>query len=147
MDVSSITDYLYLGARPQEGEAKELERLGIKLVISMLHDHFWHELKNRPFAFVRLPTVDFPLIPIPVKTLYKGVLVAQAVIKQGGKVLVYCKMGRHRSVAMASSILISQGYSAQEAMKLIDRQRPVADPYMFHIKRQILKFEKFWNSR
>lgn len=147
MDISAITNYLYVGARPPKEEAGQLGLLGVKLVISMLHDHFWKGVNPTLFSFLRLPTIDFPLTPIPVKTLYRGVLAADAVIKDGGKVLVYCKFGRHRSVAMASAILISQGFSAEEAMKLIDRQRPAADPYIFHIKRQILKFEKFWRNQ
>jgi hypothetical protein len=47
---------------------------------------------------------------------------------------------------MAACILISQGYSADEAMGLIKEQRDVADPYAKHIQRQITKFEKYWHE-
>ena len=64
-----------------------------------------------------------------------------------GVVMVYCKGGVHRSVAMACCILISQGYSAEEAMALVKERRPVADPYTEHFKARILKFEDEWKAK
>jgi hypothetical protein len=49
-------------------------------------------------------------------------------------------------VAIGASVLIAQGYRAREAIRLIKARRPVADPDAWHIKRQILKFEKTWNQ-
>lgn len=60
--------------------------------------------------------------------------------------LVFCEGGRHRSVAMTSCILIGQGYSANDAMQLIGSKREVADPYAWHIQRQIRRFEALWKS-
>lgn len=88
-----------------------------------------------------LRAFDFPLIPIPLKTLSRGVEAALPVIQDGYRVLVFCEGGRHRSVAMASCILIGLGYSADDAMDLISRKRGVADPYAWHIQRQIRRFE------
>jgi hypothetical protein len=94
-----------------------------------------------------LRTFDFPLIPIPLKTLKRGVEAALPVIHDGGRVLVFCEGGRHRSVAMACCILIGQGYPADEGMQLVSSTREVADPYAWHIQRQIRRFEAFWRSR
>jgi hypothetical protein len=69
---------------------------------------------------------------------------ALPVIENGGRVLVFCEGGRHRSVAMASCILIGLGYSADEAVELIRTKREVADPYAWHIQRQIRRFEARW---
>jgi hypothetical protein len=82
-----------------------------------------------------LRTFDFPLIPIPLKTLTRGVDAALPVIQDGGRVLVFCEGGRHRSVAMARlkrlrhCILIGLGYSADGTMELVSNKREVADPY------------------
>jgi len=65
----------------------------------------------------------------------------------GGKVLIYCRGGIHRSVAMASCILIARGMAADEAMALITAHRPVADPHAPYIERRIRAFEKDWLSR
>jgi hypothetical protein len=43
--------------------------------------------------------------------------------------------------------LISQGYTAEEAMALVKERRPVADPYTDHFKKRILKFEEEWNTQ
>ena len=68
-------------------------------------------------------------------------------IERGDKVLAYCQAGRHRSVAMGAAILIGMGHTADEAMALIARRRPVADPYAGHIEGQIRKFEALWRGR
>jgi hypothetical protein len=45
---------------------------------------------------------------------------------------------------MAAAVLIGQGNSADEAMQLISSKRSKADPYAWHIQRQIRKFEEVW---
>ena len=94
-----------------------------------------------------LRTFDFPLLPIPLRTLNRGVEEARPVIEEGHRVHVFCEGGRRRSVAMASCILISQGLSAGEAMDLIKERREVADPYIWYIQRRIRKFERYWRER
>jgi hypothetical protein len=93
-----------------------------------------------------LRTFDFPLLPIPLRTLHRGVEAALPVIQAGRGVLAYCHGGRHRSVAMASAILIARGYPAQEAMQLVSNRRAEADPWAGHIQRQIRKFEDYWQE-
>jgi hypothetical protein len=122
--------------------------MDIRLAISMIaHLRPPKALRNSSIEVLHFRTFDFPLLPIPVKTLTRGVKSALPVIKDGHIVLVFCEAGRHRSVAMAASILISMGLSAGEAMDLIQEKRRVADPYASHIQRQIRKFETVWNQR
>jgi hypothetical protein len=45
---------------------------------------------------------------------------------------------------MVSSILIGLGYSADEAMELVSSKREAADPYAWHVQRQIRRFETYW---
>ena len=47
---------------------------------------------------------------------------------------------------MGTAILIAQGYSAEEAMDLIQEKREVADPRVWYIRRRIEQFEKTWNE-
>jgi protein-tyrosine phosphatase len=79
--------------------------------------------------------------------LRRGVEAALPVIEHGQSVLIHCKAGVHRSVAMTTCILIAHGYAADEAMKLIVEQRPVADPYAPYILSRILAFERDWHKR
>jgi protein-tyrosine phosphatase len=79
--------------------------------------------------------------------LKKGVHAALPVIEGGSAVLVHCKAGVHRSVAMASCVLIGKGYTADEAMQLIKEKRAVADPDVGYIQKRIRKFERQWPNQ
>ena len=135
---------MYIASRIKGADLEAILQLDPDLIISMI-------VQRRPpkaltaegLEVLWLRTFDFPLIPIPLKTLKRGVEAALPVIQEGGRVLVFCEGGRHRSVAMASCILIGQGYSADEAMQLISSKRVMADPYAWHIQRQIRRFEAF----
>jgi len=148
MDISPITKHLYIASRVKDEDIEAIRQLGPDLIISMI-------VQRRPpktltaegLEVLWLRTFDFPLIPIPLRTLKRGVEAALPVMQNGGRVLVFCEGGRHRSVAMASCILIGQGYSADDAMQLISSKREVADPYAWHIQRQIRRFEVSWRSR
>jgi protein tyrosine phosphatase (PTP) superfamily phosphohydrolase (DUF442 family) len=147
MDISKITEYLSLSSKVTKKNVDEVLELDLRLVISMIVQRKPPEaLEQPPRSVLWLRTFDFPLIPIPVRTLNRGVEVALPVIQDGHRVLVFCEGGRRRSVAMASCILIGKGYSADEAMRLIKEQRDVADPYAWHIQRQIRKFESYWHE-
>ena len=83
---------------------------------------------------------------MPMSRLRRGVETALPVMASGGRVLTFCKSGIHRSVAMASAILIAMGHPADEAMDLVSENRAAADPRARHIQRQIRKYEAFWQQ-
>ena len=147
MNISQITDHLFIAAHPGDEHAEDIEALGVRLILNMI----WHRpakpLTQPPFHMLTLRTFDSPRLKISVRTLQKGVEAALPVIAAGDKVLVYCREGRHRSVAMTSCILIGQGLSADEAMQLVKARRPVADPYAPHIESQIRAFAEMWQGR
>ena len=82
---------------------------GVRLIVSL--PLYWPPLvyTRPPFTFVHCPTIDSPLTPIPIFMLRRGVRAALPVIEHGGAVLIHCKAGVHRSVAMATCILIAHG--------------------------------------
>ncbi len=147
LDASAITDALYIAARPRRHHVSGVRELRIDLVVSMIWFRPASELMRPPFQLVRLPTIDNPLFPIPLWMLRHGVEAALPVLNQGGRVLVYCLAGRHRSVAMACCILIALGMTADDAMRLVITRRPVADPHAPHIERRIRAFEQDWFAR
>lgn len=146
-DISAITDQLFIASRPHSSHVEEVRGLGVDLVLSMIWFAPPRALAQPPFRLLRLPTIDFPLFPIPLAALRMGVAAALPVMDSGGSVLAYCARGRHRSVAMASAILIARGMSADEAMDTIVVHRPVADPRAFYIERRIRAFERDWRRR
>jgi len=145
MDFSPITDTLFIGTTPKSEAYDLLRELGVGLVINMRWERRpYRDLHTSPIPTLWLPTFDTPLIPIPVRVLVRGALAARETLSQGKKVYVHCQMGRHRGVAIGSAVLIAQGYEAEEAMRLIQQKRPVADPGAWYIRRQILRFERAW---
>jgi protein-tyrosine phosphatase len=124
----------------------EIVGLGVRLVLSMHWMRPTKMLGKPPVELLWLPTFDVPFLPMPIKTLKKGVKAALPVIEEGGSVLVHCKAGIHRSVAQAACVLIGMGYPADEAMQLIKEKRAVADPDAKHIIKRIRKFETDWQT-
>jgi hypothetical protein len=143
-DVSAITESLFIARRPRTRNVEHIRALQVDLVLSMIGFAPPRELAKPPFRLLRLPTSDNPLFPIPLPILRRGVCAALPVLEAGGRVLVYCRAGRHRSVAMVACILIAQGMTAEEAMDTIVARRPVADPHARHIERRIRAFEQDW---
>ena len=145
-DISQITETLYISAWPRGEHADEIRALGVRLILSM---HWRRPVKtvgHPPVRLLWLPTVDTPLTPMPIFVLRRGVEAALPVVQQGMSVLVHCKAGVHRSVAMACCVLIGTGYTAEAAMRLVKDRRAVADPDVWYIRRRILKFEQEWAS-
>ena len=148
LNVSRITDYLLISTRLREEDLAAIRELDVRLIVGMIAGQPPpRRLAELEIDILWLGTFDFFLLPIPLATLHRGVDAALPVIRRGHQVLVYCQAGRHRSVAMGAAILIGMGHSADEAMELIVRQRPVADPGAWHIRRQIRRFERSWRQR
>ncbi len=146
-EYSQITDNLYIAAWPTGEDYDVLRDLGVRLVINMDWVPADEKLNVAPLKILALTEIDTPLTPMKTENIWKGVNYAQRIFDEGGAVMVYCKGGIHRSVVMACCILVSLGYSAEEAMALVKERRPVADPYTDHFKSRILKFEEEWNAK
>jgi hypothetical protein len=146
IDISKITDYLYVGSRIGEEHADEIKLLKFDLIISMIAQEKLHDVYlQAPFNSLWIATYDNFLRPISVDKFLKGVNAALPVIEKKGKVLVFCMQGRRRSVAMASAILIALGHTSGEAAELLIKNRSVATPHWWYIKMQIRHFENYWH--
>jgi len=147
MDFSPITSDLFIGTMPSIADYDELRGLGVRLVINMRFSRGpMPDSHHSPIRLLWLPSIDSPLFPISIQKLIRGAQAALETIRDGGKVYTHCAYGRHRGVAMGAAILIAQGHSPEEAMRLIAARRRVADPYAFYIKSRILKFANQWNG-
>ena len=146
-EYSQITDQLYIAAWPTAENYEVLIALGVRLVINMDWVPADEKLSEPPLRVLALTEIDTPLTPMKMENIWKGVNQAQEIFQEDGVVMVYCKGGVHRSVVMASCILISLGYSADEAIARVKERRPVADPYSEHYRKRILKFEEEWKAQ
>ena len=148
IDISKVTEYLYVGSRVGKEHADELKVLNFNLIISMIGQLPPDEIYTLPpFKTLWIKTYDTFFTPISIKKLLVGVEASLPVIKNKGKVLVFCMQGKRRSVAMAAAILISMGYSDEQAIDLLSTTRTVADPRRWYIHRQIKAFEKYWQKK
>ncbi len=145
MDFSEITKDLYIGTTPDAQDYNNLRELGVRLVINMRFARGPRpDLHPDALNFLWLRSIDSPVFLISLQKLLQGTHIALETIRNGGKVYSHCARGRHRSVAMGAAILIAQGYSSDDAMHLIKKQRPISDPDMFYIRRRILQFARLW---
>lgn len=148
MDFSEISSDLFIGTTPNAANYDRLRVLGVRLVINMrVTRPPFRDLHEPPLDFLWLPSADTMFLPIPVFTLMRGAKKALKTIEGGGKVYVHCAAGRHRGVAMGAAILIAQGYDAESAIRQIKARRSFADPDIFYIRSQILKFELAWEKQ
>lgn len=148
MNYSKINDHLYTGTAPKDKDYDTLREFGVELVINMvLVSPPKRDICTPPMRSLWLPTIDSPLFPLPIQVMQKGVQEAVKVIDSGGVVYTHCSKGRHRGPAMAACILIAQGMSAEQALQLIKRQRPISDLNIWYIKRRIVKFENTWKDQ
>ena len=133
-----------MGTTPHRHDYNLLKELGVKLVINMRAGKKVRRIKTLPMPIVWVPTLDSRFFPIKPSRLIQAVGLCQNVIRDSGKIYVFCRVGRHRSLVMCAAILISQGYTAEEAMHLIKSKRAAADPNASHIKKAVYRFEKWW---
>jgi protein-tyrosine phosphatase len=148
IDISKITEYLYVGSRVGKEHADELKVLNFNLIISMIGQMPPDEIYTLPpFKTLWIKTYDTFFTPISIKKLLVGVEAALPIIQNKGKLLVFCMQGKRRSVAMAAAILISMGHTGEQAIDLLTTARTVADPRRWYIHRQIKAFEKYWRKR
>lgn len=146
-EYSRITDQLYVAAWPVGENFAEIVDLGIRLVINMDWVPPVPKLGEAPLRLLTLETRDTPLTPMPMEKIWTGVKAAVETIEADDKVMVYCKGGVHRSVVMACCVLIAQGFSAEEAMRLVKEKRPAAKPDDGHYKKAIEDFEVAWKGQ
>jgi protein tyrosine phosphatase (PTP) superfamily phosphohydrolase (DUF442 family) len=147
MDYSKINDELWIGTTPAAADYDLLRSLGVGLVINMrIEKRPEPDMHPFPLKFLWLPTVDWPLFPIPMDKLKRGAQYALETILSGKSVFAHCAGGRHRGVAMGAAVLIARGMDPEEAMRLIASRRSVADPQVFYIRSRILRFAQLWNG-
>lgn len=148
LDHSQITSTLYIGITPSNDDMAMLSTKGVRLLINMRIER---PIVTRPWqrvpALLWVPSIDYWLFPIRPWYIRRAVRRALRAMDAGYSVYCCCQKGRHRSVLMAACILVAQGSSVTQAMAVIKRARPVADPEAPHIYRGITAFAASWNRQ
>ncbi len=144
LDYSQITNNLYIAAWPTKCHREKIISLEVKLVIATILESIDKELDEPPLTLVHTRGTDIgSRLIYPMGQLMKGVKPAVATIQNGGKVMVFCKAGKHRSATMTACVLVGLGHSTDEAIKIVEAGREQADIKETH-RKTIEKFEQAW---
>lgn len=123
LNVSKIDDLLFVGGQFTPAEWRELYALGIRAVLSLqaeYEDVFEGPLPQRT---LRLLVQDYTAPTI--EQLRQAVDFINECRTEKLPVFVHCHAGVGRASLTASAFLISQGYSANDALATIREARPI----------------------
>jgi protein-tyrosine phosphatase len=135
LDLSWITPMLAVGGRIHPEDVAQVASAGITRVIDVRAEYQDDEqaLSRAGIGLLYLPAPD--TYPLTIEQLLRGSAWASCAIEQGERVLVHCEHGVGRSVLLTCTILMRQGLSAEEAVRLVQRKRWQAAPNHRQIKR------------
>ena len=120
---SQITDQLYLGGFFDHHDWDILQQQGVNAVVNLQAERRDRFGDHAPPNYLWLPTIDHTS---PSQAdLQRGVAFVNDAIKRGQRVLIHCHAGMSRSATLAAAVLVNQGYTPDQAIKLLQAKRPV----------------------
>jgi hypothetical protein len=129
MDMSWATGRIAVGGGIWNAEnMAQVARAGVTHVIDMQIE-FDDTPLGRPLGIEVLwnPTDD-DFEPKPPELFRRGLEFAERALEQEeGRIFIHCAAGVHRAPMMALAVLGSTGWSLEDAIRLIEKRRPVAD--------------------
>ena len=129
MDITWLTDRIAVGGGIWSSENMELVvRAGITHVIDMQIEFDDTPLGVEHGVLVLWNPTDDDFTMKPQELFQRGVEFAEAALDEAGtKVFIHCAAGVHRAPMMALALLGWMGWGLEDAMRLIETRRPVAD--------------------
>ena len=129
MDITWLTDRIAVGGgiwNPENMTA--VAEAGITHIIDMQIEFDDTPLAKKHGIEVLWNPTDDDFEPKPPALFQRGVDFAERALgEEGTKVFVHCAAGVHRAPTMTLALLGSMGWDLEEAMRLIEGRRPVAD--------------------
>ena len=129
MDITWLTDRIAVGGGIWSSDnMASVARAGVTHVIDMQIEFDDTPLGEEHGVEVLWNPTDDDFDAKPAALFQRGVQFAQSALDQpGSKLFIHCAAGVHRAPMMALAILGSMGWTIEDAMRLIERRRPVAD--------------------
>lgn len=136
-DVTWVTPELAVGGGFYRWQVGELRARGVQSIVDLRLEDRHNEvvLTQHGMNLLHLPVLDYGA-PSQ-EQLLRGTRWVQGQLAQGRKVLINCRRGRGRSVTMLCAVLMTQGYSLDEAYARIRRKRWFAS--LNHSQRRALE--------
>ena len=129
MNLSWITPTLAVGGRLTDAELERLRKdQAIAAVVDLRSEALddVEILRRQDIAFLHLPIEDHAAVP-PI-VLDTGVAFLSRHVTAGYRALVHCEHGIGRSATLALAVLVEQGFSPLDALKLAKDRRERVSP-------------------
>ncbi len=146
LNYSDVTPRIAVGGSFRKSQVKLLKARGVTAVVDCRE-----EARDDPEA-LRQAGIQFLHLPAPDRhamtfgQLSAGVDWVLDHLDEGGRVFLHCEHGVGRGPLMASAVLVGQGYSAPEALRIVRTGRWQAAPNDRQL-RALLAFEQRWRER
>jgi protein-tyrosine phosphatase len=129
MDMTWVTDRIAVGGGIWNDEKMiEVVRAGVTHIIDMQIEFDDTKLAEPYGVKVLWNPTDDDFRPKPPELLQRGVDFAiEALDDPQAKVYIHCAAGVHRAPMMTLAVLRATGWPLEDAIDIIDMQRPVAD--------------------
>jgi protein-tyrosine phosphatase len=145
LNYSDITPQIAVGGAFRKRQIKNLKQRGVSAVVDCRL-----EASDDPLAlqsagidFLHLPTLDRH--GFTYAQLHEGVDWVLDHVDRGGRAFLHCEHGVGRGPLMACAVLVAQGHSAPEALRLVRTGRWQAMPNDRQLD-ALLNFEQEWNQ-
>jgi len=146
LNYSDITPQLAVGGAFRKRQIKRLKHRGVTAVVDCRS-----EASDDPDAlleagiqFLHVPTLDRH--GFTYEQLHEAVDWVLDHVGTGGRVFMHCEHGVGRGPLMACAVLVAQGYSAPEALRIVRQARWQALPNDRQLA-ALLKFERDWKAQ
>jgi protein-tyrosine phosphatase len=146
LNYSDVTPQLAVGGAFRKRQIKRLKHRGVTAVVDcrLEAEDDPVALKQAGIEFLHLPTLDRH--GFTNAQMHEGVDWVLDHIANGGRAFLHCEHGVGRGPLMACAVLVAQGHTAPEALRIVRRARWQALPNDRQLA-ALLKFEQEWNSR
>ncbi len=144
MKYSQITPEIYVGPQYREAGKRRLEQLGITGSVNLRieFDDRVHGLSLREYCYIPIINDHAPTLA----QLSQGVAFVRWIVAEKGKVYIHCQGGLGRAPTMAAAYFISQGFTLNEAVRLIKQVRPFIEIKPSQME-QLERFEAMQRSQ
>jgi hypothetical protein len=146
LNYSDITPRLAVGGAFRTRQIKDLSLRGVTAVVDcrLEAEDDADALAQAGIEFLHLPTLDRH--GFSYAQMQQGVEWVLAHISDGGRAFLHCEHGVGRGPLMACAVLVAQGYSAPEALRIVRSGRWQALPNDRQLA-VLLDFEREWRQR
>jgi hypothetical protein len=145
LNYSDVTPQLAVGGAFRRGQIKHLKERGVTGVVDcrLEASDDVEALKQAAIEFLHVPTLDRH--GFTYTQMESGVNWVLQHLSSGGRAFVHCEHGVGRGPLMACAVLVAQGYSAPQALRMVRAARWQALPNDRQLA-ALLEFERAWRA-